>query len=152
MGFVYNKETFEKLREFEYPTEGWGITHDGTHLIMSDGTASLYFLDPETFVEVRTINEVREGGKPVAHLNELEYVNGHIYANIWNTDRIVRINPESGLVVGDVDLSGLLPLADRFPPVDVLNGIAYDPQGSRFFVTGKLWPKLFHIELVERMP
>lgn len=152
VGFVYNKESFEKLREFQYPTEGWGITHDGTHLIMSDGTASLYFLDPETFVEVKTIAEVRDENGPVTRLNELEFVNGFIYANVWRTDRLVRIDPESGRVVGDVDLTGLLPLADRIPPVDVLNGIAYDPEGNRFFVTGKNWPKLFHIELVERTP
>lgn len=148
-GFVYDKATFQKLREFEYPTEGWGLTHDGAHLIMSDGTASLYFLDPDAFVEVRTL-QVRDERGPVSRLNELEYINGFIYANVWQTDRIVRIDPSNGQVVGQVDLSGLLPLADRIPPVDVLNGIAYDAEGDRVFVTGKWWPKLFHIDFVER--
>ena len=149
VGFVYDKATFVKLRDFEYPTEGWGITHNGTHLIMSDGTDTLYFLDPETFVEVNTI-QVRDGNAPLKNLNELEFINGCIYANVWQTDRIVRINPADGKVVGDIDLTGILPLADRIPPVDVLNGIAYDPAEDRFFVTGKLWPKLYHIDLVSR--
>jgi glutamine cyclotransferase len=148
VGFVYNKATFAKLREFEYPTEGWGITHNDTHLIMSDGTATLYFLDPEAFIEVSTI-EVRDATGPVQHLNELEYINGQIYANVWQTDRIVRINPATGQVESDIDLTGLLPLTDRIPPVDVLNGIAHDPANDRLFVTGKLWPKVFHIDLVE---
>jgi glutamine cyclotransferase len=149
IGFVYDKATFAKLRDFEYPTEGWGITHNGTHLIMSDGTDTLYFLDPETFVEVNSI-PVRDGNAPLKNLNELEFINGCIYANVWQTDRIVRINPADGKVVGDIDLTGILPLADRIPPVDVLNGIAYDPAEDRFFVTGKLWPKLYHIDLVSR--
>jgi glutaminyl-peptide cyclotransferase len=147
IGLVYDKTSFELLRTFSYPTEGWGLTHDGARLIMSDGTATLHFLDPETFVEVGQV-EVYDVDGPVVRLNELEYIGGEIYANIWQTDRIVRIDPQTGQVLGWVDLSGLLSPEDRQQPVDVLNGIAYDPASDRLFVTGKLWPKLFEIELV----
>ncbi len=147
VGFMYDRERFSLLGEFAYATEGWGLTQDGTHLIMSDGTAYLYFLDPTTLAVVRQV-EVRDGAQPVIRLNELEYVEGEIYANIWQTDRIARIDPADGQVVAWVDLAGLLPPADRGQPVDVLNGIAYDPAGRRLFVTGKLWPKLFEIELI----
>ncbi|RZN37730.1 MAG: glutaminyl-peptide cyclotransferase [Methanophagales archaeon ANME-1-THS] len=149
IGFVYNKESFILLRAFTYPTEGWGITHDGKHLIMSDGTSTLYFLNPETFEEVRRI-EVRDAGRLlVPHLNELEYVQGEIYANVWLTNRIARISPETGRVVGWIDLEGLLSEEDRLQPVDVLNGIAYDAPHDRLYVTGKYWPKLFVIKLEE---
>ncbi len=146
-GFVYDKESFELLQEFSYPTQGWGITHDGEKLIMSDGTANLYFWDPETLTEVSRV-EVRDENGPVVRLNELEYVEGEVWANIWQTNRIARINPATGQVVGWIDLTGLLNPADVTQKVDVLNGIAYDDETDRLFVTGKLWPKLYEIELV----
>jgi len=146
-GFVYDKDTFQLLGTFHYPTEGWGITHDGEHLIMSDGTSSLYFLDPQTYKEKRRI-KVRNPGGPVSNLNELEYVQGLILANIWRTDMIVQISPETGDIVGWIDLRGLLEPEDRVHRVDVLNGIAYDQRNDRLFLTGKLWPSLFEIELI----
>jgi glutamine cyclotransferase len=147
VGFVYDKDSFELLQQFNYSTEGWGITHDGEHLIMSDGTSTLHCLDPQTFEEISQL-EVFDNNGPVTRLNELEYIQGEIYANIWQTDRIARISPETGRVVGWVDLEGLLTAEDRSEPVDVLNGIAYDADTDRLFVTGKLWPKLFEIELI----
>ena len=147
VGFVYDKNSFEVLKEFRYPTEGWGITHDGKQLIMSDGTSTLYFLHPETFEEIGRI-EVRDSGAPVTRLNELEYIQGEIFANVWLTDSIARIDPKTGQVTGWIDLRGLLPQEDYIEPVDVLNGIAYDAENNRLFVTGKLWPRLFEIELV----
>jgi glutamine cyclotransferase len=147
-GFVYNKDSFDLQQNFSYSTEGWGITHDGTRLIMSDGTARLYFWDPDTLEEIGRV-AVLDNGQPVVRLNELEYIHGEVYANIWQTDRIARIDPQTGQVVGWIDLSGLLGPEDRAAqPVDVLNGIAYDADNDRLFVTGKLWPKLFEIELV----
>ncbi|MGD8381963.1 MAG: glutaminyl-peptide cyclotransferase, partial [Syntrophobacterales bacterium] len=140
-------QTFQLLDTFTYPTEGWGITHDGRSLIMSDGTSTLHFLDPQTFQEVHQL-EVHTKNGPLSRLNELEYVQGEIYANVWKTDRIARISPETGEVVGWIDLEGLLRLEDRHRRIDVLNGIAYDVKNDRLFVTGKLWPKLFEIELV----
>ncbi|GBC77242.1 hypothetical protein HRbin08_00714 [bacterium HR08] len=148
-GFVYEKETFRLLRTFTYATEGWGLTHDDRHLIRSDGTATLYFLDPETFHEVRRL-EVRDRGRPVRFLNELEYVRGEIYANVWQTECLARISPRTGRVLGWIDLTGLLSPEDRARPVDVLNGIAYDAERDRLFVTGKLWPKLFEIRLKKK--
>lgn len=148
LGFVYEKESFALRREFRYATEGWGITHDGEHLIMSDGTATLYFLDPGSFEVVNQL-VVTDRGTAVAQLNELEYVQGAIYANVWPTSRIAIIAPETGQVSGWLDLTGLLSAEDRLQPVDVLNGIAYDAAQDRLFVTGKYWPKLFEIELVE---
>jgi glutamine cyclotransferase len=148
-GFIYNPEDFSKIGEFRYTGEGWGLTHDADSLIMSDGTNQIRFLDPETFTVRRIIN-VFENGKPLEELNELEYVRGEIYANVWRTDRIVRIDPRNGRLTGTVDLSGLLPNADRDAKTDVLNGIAYDEQGNRLFVTGKNWPKLFEIRLVKK--
>jgi glutamine cyclotransferase len=147
IGFVYDKNSFELLQEFSYSTEGWGITHDGTRLIMSDGTSTLHFLDPQTFEEVGHV-EVSDNNGPVTRLNELEYVQGEIYANVWQTDRIAIIAPDTGRVTGWIDLAGLLSAEDRSEPVDVLNGIAYDAETGRLFVTGKLWPKLFEIELI----
>ena len=147
IGFVYDKETFQLRRTFSYATEGWGLTHDGRHLIMSDGTATLHFLDPETFEEVMQL-EVCDNDTPVTQLNELEFVEGTIYANVWPTDRIVMIAPESGQIVGWIDLTGLLKDTGYYRPVDVLNGIAYDESGERLFVTGKRWPQLFEVELV----
>jgi glutamine cyclotransferase len=147
VGFVYDRQTFQLLDTFNYPTEGWGITHDGRSFIMSDGTSTLYLLDPQTFQEVGRL-EVHTRDGPVSRLNELEYVQGEIYANVWKTDRIARISPETGEVVGWIDLEGLLRPEDRNRRIDVLNGIAYDVQNDRLFVTGKLWPTLFEIELV----
>ena len=148
-GFVYDKGSFKLLKTFNYPSEGWGLTHDATSLIMSDGTPTIRFLDPVTFQETKRIT-VTDKGQPVSNLNELEYVRGEILANVWQTDRIARISPETGTVIGWIDLGGLLSLADRQQPVDVLNGIAYDAEHDRLFVTGKLWPKLFEITLVPR--
>jgi len=144
VGFVYDKDSFELLQEFNYPNEGWGITYDGTRLIMSDGTATLHFLDPETFDEIGQI-EVCDNDSPVTRLNELEYVQGEIYANVWQVDCIARISPNTGRVIGWIDLDGLLSLQDRSVPVDVLNGIAYDQKDDRLFVTGKFWPRVFEI-------
>jgi glutamine cyclotransferase len=144
IGFIYDKESFLLLREFAYPTEGWGITHDGKHLIMSDGTSALYFLNPDTFEEIGQI-EVRDKGVPIINLNELEYIQGEIYANVWRSNHIARISPETGQVVGWIALKGLLSEENRSE--DVLNGIAYDAKEDRIFVTGKCWPKLFEIKL-----
>jgi glutamine cyclotransferase len=147
IGFVYDKDSFELLQEFNYSTEGWGITHDGERLIMSDGTSTLHFLDPQTFEEISQL-EVFDNDGPVTRLNELEYIQGEIYANVWQTDLVARIAPETGRVIGWIDLRGLLTAEDRLEPVDVLNGIAYDAEADRLFVTGKLWPKLCEIELI----
>lgn len=153
LGFVYNPETLALIGQFSYPTEGWGITHDDQHLIMSDGSATLYFWDPDTFAEIGRINVFDENG-PVVMLNELEYINGEIYANIWQTDRIARIDPHTGRVTGWILLTGLLSPDELANPQDmaagvaVLNGIAYDMNHDRLFVTGKLWPNLFEIKVV----
>lgn len=147
-GFVYNLATFDLQRQFSYTGEGWGLTQDGTHLIMSDGSSELRFWNPETFEETNRI-AVSAEGVPVKNLNELEYVKGQIYANVWHTDRIARIDPATGNVVAWIDLSGLLAPEEHTDPEAVLNGIAYDARGDRLFVTGKLWPKLFEIRLVK---
>jgi glutaminyl-peptide cyclotransferase len=149
IGFVYARDTFKLLRSFTYPTEGWGLTNDGSRLIMSDGTSTVYFLDPATFQVTGSV-QVKDKGIPVVNINELEYVNGKIYANIWMTDKIAIINPADGNVESWIDLTGLLPPEANPVAVDVLNGIAYDPVGKRLFVTGKLWPLLFEIELVPK--
>ena len=147
VGFVYNKENFALKSEFSYQTEGWGITYDGSRLLMSDGTATLYFLDVRTFEQIGTI-EVFDGNTPIARLNELEFINGEIFANVWGTESIVRIDPQTGKVTGWISLQGLLDRKTLDKPVDVLNGIAYDEINKRIFVTGKLWPNIFHIALV----
>jgi glutamine cyclotransferase len=147
IAFVYDKATFEPRGQFSYVGEGWGLTHDGTSLIMSDGSERLRFLDPVTFAERRRL-PVSANGTPVRHLNELEVVKGEILANIWQSDYLARIAP-TGRVTGWINLNGLLPPAER-AGVDVLNGIAHDPERDRLFVTGKLWPKLFEISLVPR--
>ena len=148
IGFVYNKYTFKLLHEFNYPYEGWGITHDGKHLMISDGTSTIHFLDPDTFKEVGQII-VHENDTSVTGINELEYIKGEIYANIWQTERIARIDPISGHVIGWIDLKGILSYGDYNKKVDVLNGIAYDTINERLFVTGKFWPDIFEIELIK---
>jgi glutamine cyclotransferase len=145
-GFVYDKDSFELLQEFSYSTEGWGITHDGSRLIMSDGTATLHFLDPNSFEEIETVN-VNDNGTSIAMLNELEYIDGEVYANIWLTEKIAIINPQTGAVRAWINMSGIRNW-DNLYAGDVLNGIAYDPVEGRLFVTGKLWSLLFQIELV----
>lgn len=145
IGFVYDRATFQRTRTFTYRGEGWGLTYDGTRLIMSDGSAYLRFLDPKTFKETGRL-QVRDGATPVASLNELEVVNGDVFANVWQADRIARIDPKSGRVTGWIDLQGLLDPREA-ARTDVLNGIAYDAAGGRLFVTGKLWPKLFEIRI-----
>lgn len=145
IGFVYDRITFKLLRTFTYSREGWGITQDGKRLIMSDGSSKLYFWDPETFQEISHL-DVDDRGKPVTHLNELEYIRGEIYANVWQTDRIARISPTTGHVLGWIDLTGLLTPAEK-AGADVLNGIAYDAKLKRLFITGKHWPKLFEIQV-----
>ena len=147
VGFVYDKDSFKLLRDFTFTTEGWGITHDGKRLIISDGTATLHYLDPKTFKAIGQI-QVRDNYGPVSKLNELEYIQGEIYANVWKTDRIVKIEPQTGKVIGWIELKGLLSAEDHRAKVDVLNGIAYDAINDRLFVTGKWWPKLFEIKLV----
>ncbi len=148
-GFVYDLTTFNLQKQFSYPGEGWGLTQDGKRIIMSDGTPELRFWDPETLRETGRV-VVLDEGRPVAELNELEWVKGEVYANVYQTNRIARIDPSSGKVVGWIDLTGLLSPEDQARQVDVLNGIAYDAKGDRLFVTGKLWPKLFEIRLVKR--
>ncbi len=147
IAFVYDRFSFRLLHTFHYDGEGWGLTQDGRNLILSDGTASLRFFDPQTFREVRRI-VVKDQGAPVTQLNELEYVCGEIYANVWHTDRIARISPATGRVLGWIDLTGLLGQDERSNPEAVLNGIAYDSAHDRLFVTGKLWPRLFEIKIV----
>jgi glutamine cyclotransferase len=147
--FVYDKDTFELIEQFSYPGEGWGITNDGISLIMSDGTAFLRYLDPLTFQELKKI-EVTDSGAAISRLNELEFVEGEIFANVWLTDLIAKISPSTGEVVGWIDLGDLLLSGDCLHPIDVLNGIAYDPAGKRLFVTGKFWCKLFEIQLIEK--
>ena len=149
VAFVYDKGSFAPRASFTYTGEGWGLTHDNTSLIMSDGTPELRFLDPMTFKERRRVR-VTDGGRPVSRLNELEYVNGQVFANVWTTDRIARIDPQTGIVLGWVELTGLLASKDRVNADAVLNGIAYDAKGARLFVTGKLWPTLFEIKIVPR--
>ncbi len=145
-GFVYDLDSFSLLGGFSYTGEGWGLTHNGQSLIMSDGTDRIRFLNPDTYGVQRVIN-VRDNGRPITQLNELEYIKGEIYANIWQTDRIARVDPQSGRVTAWINLTGLLSPEDRARGVDVLNGIAYDGATDRLFVTGKLWPKLFEIRL-----
>jgi glutaminyl-peptide cyclotransferase len=147
VGFVYDAFSFRILRTFTYPWEGWGLTHDSRHLILSDGSSTLHLLDPSTFKPVGDI-QVTADGQPVQNLNELEYIHGEIYANLWETNRIARISPATGKVVEWIDLSGLRPPSVRQNDNAVLNGIAYDSQNDRLFVTGKLWPNLYEIKLI----
>jgi glutaminyl-peptide cyclotransferase len=150
-GFVYDQKTLSFQRSFRYSGEGWGLTHDDKRLILSDGVGAsgLRFFDPSTFIETGKV-VVKDNGIPVERLNELEFVNGEVFANVWQTNRIARINPATGVVTGWIDLRGLLKFNDVSNPNAVLNGIAYDAAGKRLFVTGKLWPKLFEIRLVPK--
>jgi glutamine cyclotransferase len=148
-GFVYDPKTFDKTGEFKYTGEGWGLTHDADSLILSDGSDQIRFIDPNTNQVKRTIN-VTDAGRPIEEINELEYVHGEIYANVWHDNRVARIDSRDGHVTGWIDLSGLLKPGDVTDEEAVLNGIAYDEQGDRLFVTGKLWPKLFEIKLKQK--
>ena len=145
--FVYDRASFQRLASFTNATEGWGLAVLGKDLVMSDGSSVLTVRNPESFDLVRRIRVTDDRG-PVQYLNELEVIDGEIYANVYQTDRIVIIDPESGRVKAEVDFSGLLPAADHHPAVDVLNGIAWDAKGKRLFVTGKNWPRLFQVKLV----
>jgi glutaminyl-peptide cyclotransferase len=147
LGFVYDRSTFKQKRTFPYKTEGWGIAFDGnSQLVMSDGSDTLTFLDPKTLAPVKTLR-VHDAGRNIANLNELEWIEGEIWANVWMTDRIARISPNTGEVNAWIDLSTLYPRAQRMPPADELNGIAYDKATRRIFITGKKWPKLYQISV-----
>ena len=148
-GFIYNRQTLKQVGTFHYTGEGWGITRTARELITSDGTSTLRFRTPDTFAETRSIL-VHDGPTPIEQLNELEYINGEIYSNVWHSDRIARISPADGHVIAWIDCTGLLPAAQRPNPEAVLNGIAYDPQHHRIFVTGKLWPTIFEIKIVPK--
>jgi glutaminyl-peptide cyclotransferase len=150
LGFVYDRFSLALKRTFHYEGEGWGLTHDDRQLILSDGTPVLRFLDPHSFAETRRISVRDEKGRLVSNLNELEYIRGEIYANVWQTDQIVRVSPRTGKLLGWIDLSGLMDKNQLTDPDAVLNGIAYDLQGDRIFVTGKLWPKLFEIKVIHQ--
>ena len=146
VGFIYDPQTFQKTGEFTYTGEGWGLTTDGRSLLLSDGSNRIRFIDPDGFRVTKTI-AVLDGKTPIAEINELEYVNGEIYANIWHDDRIAVIDPQTGLVTAWINLRGLLQPGDVQDPEAVLNGIAYDQKSDRLFVTGKLWPRIFEIKL-----
>lgn len=148
-GFIYDTKTLRKLDEFQYQGEGWGLTNDASSLIMSNGSDRLRYLDPKTFHVWREL-PVRINGEPVNLLNELEFIEGEIFANVWHTDRIVRINPKDGNVIGVIDLTGIDAKEKRRDPQHVLNGIAYDPKTGEMFVTGKCWPKIYQIRLVPK--
>ncbi len=148
-GYVYDSASFRLLRTFSYPGEGWGLANDGQRIFFSDGTAQIRCLDGQTLAEKRRFT-VHDGARAIDQLNELEWVRGELYANVWQTDLIGRISPDDGRVLGWIDLAGLLPRADRTAETNVLNGIAYDAVGDRLFVTGKLWPQLFEIRLVRK--
>jgi glutamine cyclotransferase len=149
VGFVYDRKTFAKLKEFKYKGEGWGLTYDGQRLIMSDSTDTLRFWHPETFEEVGRLR-VRDGDRAIDRVNEMEYVDGAIYANIWQEDRIARIDPKTGVVTAWIDMSNLLTATERSRGVDVLNGIAHDPKTGNFLITGKLWPWVFEVRFVKK--
>jgi glutaminyl-peptide cyclotransferase len=149
IAFVYNLIDFRFLRNFSYPGEGWGLASNGGELYLSDGSADIRVLGPDTFAEKRRIH-VHDGPNPIEQLNELEFVEGEIFANIWHSNRIARISPQTGKVVGWIDLTGLMNPSYRLPPEAVLNGIAYDRERKRLFVTGKLWPTVFEIKIVPK--
>jgi len=144
--FVYEKNTFEKVHEFSYTGQGWGLTNDSNHLIMSDGTEKLFFLDPETFTIIRII-EVHINNKKINNINELEYINGEIFANIYRTNTIARINPLNGNITGIINLTPLYEKINPFSFIDVPNGIAYNPETKEIYLTGKCWPRIFKIKI-----
>lgn len=148
IGFVYDRHTFKQKRTFSYQSEGWGIAYDGTsQLVMSDGSDTLTFLDPKTLAAAKKL-KVSDAGRAIGNLNELEWIEGEIWANVWMTDRIARISPRTGEVNAWVDLSTLYPQSQRVPPAEVLNGIAYDKATRRIFITGKKWPRLYQITVI----
>lgn len=147
--FVYDRFSFSPQRTFAYQGEGWGLTHDATQLIMSDGSSYLRFLDPKSFQVTRRVQVVDDIGQGIENLNELEYIRGEIYANVWQTDDIVRISPRTGRILGRIDLRGIVDTRELHGEGAVLNGIAYDAAHERIFVTGKRWPKLFEIKIVD---
>ena len=147
MGFVYDRDSFEVIEQFRQFTQGWGLTSDGEYLIQSDGTQNLYFLDPASMQPVRSV-QVHDADGLIDQINELEYIDGEIYANVWHSWEILRISPRDGRVIGRVDMSGLLDTTQLPDPESVLNGIAYDPATGRIFVTGKLWPTVFEVRFV----
>ncbi|MEA1887769.1 MAG: glutaminyl-peptide cyclotransferase [Bacteroidota bacterium] len=149
VGFVYDIQSFKEIKRIHYTTQGWGLTSNGQQLIMSDGTNKLYFLEPEYFTVLSSL-EVYDNKNQVWQLNELEYINGEVWANIYTTDRIARIDPSSGKVLAYIDLTGILPAEDQHSELAELNGIAWDKDNERLFVTGKNWPRLFEIKLVKR--
>lgn len=149
VGFIYEIDSFINTGKFKYTGEGWGLTHNGEHLIISNGTEVLRFLDPNTFEEIKQVT-VTENGKEVSKLNELEMIKGKIYANVLFRDDILEIDPESGNVTGRINLEALVTKAEKEADVNVLNGIAYDEEGDRIFVTGKLWPNIYEIKIWER--
>jgi len=150
IGYVYDFASLRQLSTFKYQGEGWSLTNDGTRIYMDDGSAQIRLWDPASLRELKRLT-VHDGLRPVPQVNELEWVKGEIYANIWQSDRIARISPADGHVIAWVDMKGILPPSDR-EGIDVLNGIAYDPKGDRLFVTGKMWPKLFEIKIVPKAP
>lgn len=145
-GFVYDLDSFRKLQEFTYDTEGWGLTYDGNNLILSDGSSNLFYLDPQTFKPIRKL-AVTMNGQALTEINELEFIEGEIWANVWQTDFIVRIDPSTGRVTSFLNLKGILAPSDKTGREDVLNGIAYDAEKKRIFITGKLWPRIFEIRV-----
>lgn len=145
-GFVYDRDTFQLIKEFSYDTEGWGLTYDGTNLIMSDGSSDLFYIDPVSLKVIRKLS-VKMNGRPIRELNELEFIGGEIWANVWETDLILRINPQTGSVNSYLDLKGILAPSDKRGDENVLNGIAYDAEHQRLFITGKLWPRIFEIRV-----
>lgn len=147
VGFTYDFASFKPIGTFSYPTQGWGLTTNGRELIMSDGSNTIYYVDPESFTELHRV-EVFDDKKAVDQLNELEFINGELFANVYQSDRVVIIDPETGAVKANIDFKGLLKPEEKTRTVDVLNGIAWDEAGKRLFVTGKNWPKLFQVELV----
>ena len=147
VGFVFDRTTLKLIRTFRYTGEGWGMTRTARELITSDGTATLRFRNPDTFVETRSI-VVHDGPTAIDQINELEYIHGLIYSNVWHSDRVAEISPVDGHVVAWIDFAGLLPAVERLTPESVLNGIAYDKQRDRLFVTGKQWPRLFEVKVV----
>ncbi len=147
VGFIYDFTTFKQIRSFSFTTQGWGLTNNDKNLIMSDGSNEIHFMEPENFGETSNV-EVFDDKGPVDQLNELELINGDLYANVYQTDMIIIINPETGMIKGEIDFKGLLKDSDRTNHVDVLNGIAWDETGKRLFVTGKLWPKLYQVEII----